>query len=87
MGFASDDVVTLSTNEAFLKIIAEHTAGSPTNEQLKWRNLTRQEIAQQNCAPSTITVKLEHSGRWSVSVRVNETKDLKPFASDQTNWH
>ncbi|MDE5067990.1 MAG: hypothetical protein O4861_03630 [Trichodesmium sp. St16_bin4-tuft] len=28
-------------NEAFLKFIAEHTSGSPTNEQLKWKNLTR----------------------------------------------
>ena len=33
-------------DEAFFKVIAEHTAGSPTNEQLKWTNLTRQEIAQ-----------------------------------------
>ena len=41
----------------------------------------------QNFVPRTITVKLEHSGRWSVSVRVNDTRDLKPFASDQTNWH
>ncbi|NEP90266.1 MAG: hypothetical protein F6K18_27465 [Okeania sp. SIO2C2] len=33
-------------DEAFFKVIAEHTAGSPTNEQLKWTNLTRQEISQ-----------------------------------------
>ncbi len=31
----------------------------------------------QNCVPSTITVKLGHSGRWSVSLRVNDTRDLK----------
>lgn len=32
-------------DETFLKVIAKHTAGSPTNETLKWTNLTRQEIA------------------------------------------
>ena len=31
----------------------------------------------QDCAPSTITVKLDPSGRWSVSLRVNDTRDLK----------
>jgi hypothetical protein len=31
---------------AFLKVIAEHTAGSPSNETVKWTNLTRKEIAQ-----------------------------------------
>lgn len=31
---------------AFLKVIAQHTAGSPTNQTVKWTNLTRQEIAQ-----------------------------------------
>ncbi len=31
----------------------------------------------QNCVPSTITVKLDPSGRWSVSVRINDTRDLK----------
>ena len=30
---------------AFLRVIAQHTAGSPTNEMIKWTNLTRQEIA------------------------------------------
>lgn len=30
----------------FLQVIAEHTAGSPMNEQIKWTNLNRQEIAQ-----------------------------------------
>ncbi len=29
------------------------------------------------CMPSTITVKLEPSGRWSVSLRVNDTRDFK----------
>ncbi len=29
------------------------------------------------CVPSTITVKLDPSGRWSISVRVNDTRDLR----------
>ncbi|GFZ95496.1 transposase [Okeania sp. KiyG1] len=29
------------------------------------------------CTPSTITVKLDPSGRWSVSLRVNDTRDLR----------
>ena len=32
-------------DKAFLKVIAQHTAGSPTDELVKWTNLTRQEIA------------------------------------------
>jgi Rhodopirellula transposase DDE domain len=31
---------------AFLKVIAQHTAGSPMDERLKWTNLNRQEISQ-----------------------------------------
>ncbi len=31
---------------AFLKVIAQHTAGSPMDEQIKWTNLNRQEIAK-----------------------------------------
>lgn len=33
-------------NEAFLSVIAKHTAGSPTDETIKWTNLTRHEIAR-----------------------------------------
>ncbi len=32
-------------DEAFLSVIAKHTAGSPMDETIKWTNLTRQEIA------------------------------------------
>ncbi len=32
---------------------------------------------QPGCMPSTITVKLDPSGRWSVSLRINDTRDLK----------
>lgn len=31
---------------AFLRVIAQHTAGSPMDETVKWTNLTRREIAQ-----------------------------------------
>lgn len=33
-------------DEAFLKVIARYTAGSPMDQQVKWTNLTRVEIAQ-----------------------------------------
>lgn len=29
-----------------MRVIAQHTAGSPTDEKVKWTNLKRQEIAQ-----------------------------------------
>jgi hypothetical protein len=32
-------------NEAFLGVIENHTAGSPMNQELKWTNLTRPQIA------------------------------------------
>ena len=33
-------------NEAFLKVIEQNTAGSPMNEEIKWTNLTRGQIAE-----------------------------------------
>jgi hypothetical protein len=33
-------------DEAFLRVIAKHTAGSPMDETIKWTNLTRQEITR-----------------------------------------
>ena len=33
-------------DESFLKVIAQHTAGSPMDESQKWTNLKRQEISQ-----------------------------------------
>ena len=36
---------TEGLDQAFLKVLAEHTAGSPMDETVKWTNLTRQEIA------------------------------------------
>ena len=31
---------------AFLRVISQHTAGSPMDETVKWTNLTRQELAE-----------------------------------------
>lgn len=33
-------------DEAFLKVIAQNTAGSPTDDKIKWTNLNRHEISQ-----------------------------------------
>jgi DNA replicative helicase MCM subunit Mcm2 (Cdc46/Mcm family) len=33
-------------DEVFLKVIAQHTAGSPMTDTIKWTHLTRQEIAK-----------------------------------------
>lgn len=33
-------------DEAFLKVLNEHTAGSPMDEQIKWTNLNRPQIAK-----------------------------------------
>ena len=33
-------------DEAFLKVLNEHTAGSPMDEQIKWTNLNRSQIAK-----------------------------------------
>jgi Rhodopirellula transposase DDE domain len=46
-------------DEVFLTVIAQHTAGSPITETIKWTHLTRQEIAQ-----------LMHSEGIAISVTV-----------------
>lgn len=33
-------------DEAFLKVVSEHTAGSPMDEQVKWTNLNRPQIVK-----------------------------------------
>jgi len=33
-------------HEAFLEVLRDHTAGSPMDEQIKWTNLTREEMAE-----------------------------------------
>jgi hypothetical protein len=37
---------TEGLDAAFLRVIAQHTAGSSMDETVKWTNLTRQEIAE-----------------------------------------
>jgi transposase len=37
--------VTSGLNEAFLEVLRNHTAGSPTDEKIRWTNLTEREIA------------------------------------------
>lgn len=40
-------LATMPTLEAtFLQVLADHTAGSPMNEEIKWTHLTRREIVQ-----------------------------------------
>lgn len=46
-------------DEAFLRVIEKHTAGSPMDETIKWTNLTRQQIAdglQQEGITVSVTV-------------------------------
>ncbi len=45
---------------AFLRVIADHTAGSPMDDSVKWTHLTRAEIAQ----------RLQHQENITVSVTV-----------------
>lgn len=33
-------------NDAFLKVIEKHTAGSPMDEKIKWTNLSRKQLAE-----------------------------------------
>jgi hypothetical protein len=33
-------------DEAFLRVVAQHRAGSPVDETIKWTNLTRQEMTK-----------------------------------------
>jgi hypothetical protein len=47
-------------DEAFLRVIADHTAGSPMDDSVKWTHLTRAEIAQ----------RLQHQEAITVSVTV-----------------
>ena len=46
-------------DEAFCRVIAQYTAGSPMDEQIKWTNLNRQEITQL-LQDEGITVSVTH---------------------------
>ena len=44
-GGRKDSIDVIPDLEAtFLQVLADHTAGSPTNSEIKWTNLTQQEI-------------------------------------------
>ena len=45
-------------DEAFLRVIADHTAGSPMDDSVKWTHLTRAEIAQLLRHQEAITVSV-----------------------------
>lgn len=45
-------------DEAFLRVIADHTAGSPMDDSVKWTHLTRAEIAQLLLHQEDITVSV-----------------------------
>jgi hypothetical protein len=47
-------------NEQFLAVMADHTAGDPMDEQIRWTNLSRQEIADR--------LAEQHGVRVSVTV-------------------
>jgi DDE family transposase len=64
----SDDVIPELTS-AFLQVLQEHTAGSPMNPEIKWTNLTHQQIkdhlAQDHGIGISVTVVkrlLKHHG-------------------------
>jgi hypothetical protein len=45
-------------DEAFLRVIERHTAGSPMDEAVKWTYLTRQQIADQLAAEESIRISV-----------------------------
>ncbi|MGB3790159.1 MAG: hypothetical protein WA949_19275 [Phormidesmis sp.] len=45
-------------DQAFLQVIARHTAGSPMDASIKWTHLTRQQIADRLAAEEGITVSV-----------------------------
>ena len=49
-------------DEAFLRVIDHHTAGSPMDESLKWTHLTRQQIADLLCQEEEIESECHGGG-------------------------
>lgn len=45
-------------DEAFLRVIEGHTAGSPMDESIKWTHLTRQQIADLLCQEEEISLSV-----------------------------
>ncbi len=63
--------VTEGLDKAFLEVLKEHTAGSPTDETVKWTNLSRGEIANR---------LKDHGFDFSVTVidQLLEKHDFRP---------
>ena len=57
-------------DEAFLRVISQHTAGSPMDERVKWTNLTRTEIVQ---------LFVDYYFRWSIQ---NWSSSYKGFQAN-----
>ena len=49
---------TPGLDEAFLRVISRHTAGSPMDESVKWTHLTRQQIADQLASEEAIAISV-----------------------------
>jgi hypothetical protein len=45
-------------DEAFLRVIARHTAGSPMDESIKWTHLTRQQIADRLAQEEAVSISV-----------------------------
>lgn len=45
-------------DEAFLRVISRHTAGSPMDESIKWTHLTRQQVADRLAAEEAIDISV-----------------------------
>ncbi len=45
-------------DEAFLRVVERHTAGSPVDESVKWTHLTRQQIAEQLSVEEAISISV-----------------------------
>ena len=54
--------------ETFLAVLAEHTAGSPVDENVKWTNLTHEQIADQLKERSVASAKAWSNSCWLVMV-------------------
>lgn len=67
---------------AFLKVIAQHTAGSPMDEQVKWTNLNRQEIAKL-LKDEGITVSVTVVDQLLVKYNYRQRKAQKRWATGE----
>ena len=45
-------------DEAFLRVVENHTAGSPMDESIKWTHLTRQQIADRLASDESISISV-----------------------------